>query len=150
MKTNKLFIVLILVLIVFSFYLFSLKEKENNLISKACFEQACFYLEVADTPELRSRGLMFQEELAENQAMLFVFPEPGIYKFWMKNTLIPLDIVWLDPEKEVIFIEHNAEPCFEEECPFFGPQIESKYVLEIKGGLAEKINIEIGDKVNID
>ncbi len=150
MKINKLFIVLFLVLIVLIFYLFFSFGKKDNLFSRACFEQACFYLEVADTPETRSRGLMFQEELAENQAMLFVFPETGIYEFWMKNTLIPLDIIWLDSEKKVIFVEHNAHPCRKEECPLFGPKLPSKYVLEIQGGLAEKINIEIGDKVKIN
>lgn len=111
-----------------------------------CFEENCFFVEIADTPEKRTQGLMYQEKLDENKGMLFIFDKEGIYSFWMKNTLIPLDIIWLDENKEVVFMEKNAQPC-QNECPAIKPDTKAKYVLEINSGLANKINLKINDKL---
>ena len=105
----------------------------------------CFYVEIADTTEKQTKGLMNRENLDENRGMLFIFDNEGIYSFWMKNTLIPLDIIWLNENKEVVFIKNNAQPCEEENCPSIKPDKEAKYVLEINGGMVDKIGLKIGD-----
>ena len=116
--------------------------------SQACFKEHCFNIELAVTEEERSQGLMFREYLALNEAMLFVFPEEGEYPFWMKNTLIPLDIIWINQEKEVVFIRENLQPCEDEySCPLVRPDKNAKYVLEVNEGIVEKIGLEVGDKI---
>jgi uncharacterized protein len=144
-QTEKYFLLLIIALfIAIVFYFFMVQDKTQNP-SQVCFREHCFALEIADTPEKRAQGLMFRQELAQDKAMLFIYPRSGVYKFWMKNTLIPLDIVWLDRNKKVVFIAHNAPPCYIEECPLFGNNESSNYVLEINAGIAEKIGLETGD-----
>jgi len=120
-------------------------EKEKSV----CFAENCFFVELADTPEKQIEGLMNRESLDENRGMLFIFDKEGIYSFWMKNTLIPLDIIWLNENKEVVFIKNNAQPC-QNECPAIKPDAEAKYVLEINSGLANKINLNLGDKLIFD
>jgi len=121
-------------------------EKQN----RACFKNYCFYIELALTPEERSNGLMFREGLDFKSGMLFVFEKEGKYPFWMKNTLIPLDIIWINENKEVIFISENAQPCKEYYCPIIEPTKNAKYVLEINGGISKRIGLVVGDKINME
>lgn len=125
--------------------IYSAKEKSNQV----CFKNHCFKVDLAKTPAEISRGLMFTEGLAQNKGMLFIFEKDGNYPFWMKNTLIPLDIIWVNGNKEVVFISENNQPCPEESpCLSVNPGKNAKYVLEINGGLAAKIGLKIGDKFN--
>jgi len=147
---NKLNIILgaILFLMAVSFFLCTQNSSlENNIISEICFENKCFNVEIADTPEKRRAGLMNRESLAIDSGMLFTFEKEGIYNSWMKNTLIPLDIIWLNKDNEIIFIKENAQPCRTEQCETFGPEKKAKYMLEINGGLAEKIGVKTGDEI---
>lgn len=112
--------------------------------SKVCFGNNCFEVETARTQEERARGLMFRENLSENRGMLFVFEEEGIHPFWMKNTLIPLDIIWIDSNKKIVYISRDTQPCKTEFCQSYNPNKAAKYVLEINGGLADKLNIKEG------
>ncbi len=84
--------------------------------------------------------------LEAGKGMLFVFETEGEYGFWMKNTLIPLDMIWIDGKNKVIYIKENAAPCKTEPCETFGPGRKAKYVLEINGGMNEKLGIKIGDQ----
>ncbi|MFH1462538.1 MAG: DUF192 domain-containing protein [bacterium] len=121
------------------------KEKRN----KVCFKNHCFSVELAVTPQERSKGLMFRESLGEKEGMLFVYEKKGEYSFWMKNTLIPLDIIWMNEEKEVVFISENNEPCKEDPCSSIKTPERAKYVLEIKGGFSKEIGLTVGDKLEI-
>jgi poly-gamma-glutamate synthesis protein (capsule biosynthesis protein) len=121
-------------------------RKENRV----CFKENCFLVEIADTAEERTKGLMYRENLAGNRGMLFIFSKEGLYSFWMKNTLIPLDIIWLNQNKEVVFMAKNSQPCGEKNCTGIKPDKEAKYVLEINGGLSDKINLKIGDRLIFD
>lgn len=121
----------------------NLSESENTV----CFKEHCFFVELAKTEEELKKGLMFREYLNPDSGMLFVFDEKKIYPFWMKNTLIPLDIIWLNQEKEVVFISKDTRLCLENNCKSIVPDKESKYVLEINGGIADKINLGVGDKL---
>jgi uncharacterized protein len=101
-------------------------------------------VEVARTPAEQSRGLMFRTRLPEDYGMLFIFERPGKNRFWMKNTLIPLDIVWLDARKRIIHIEYQVPPCQRDPCPAYGPSADSLYVLEVNAGVVHKRELRIG------
>lgn len=118
--------------------------------SRVWFENHCFEVEVVTTPQERARGLMFREHLDPDNGMLFIFDWEAVHPFWMKNTLIPLDIIWIDRNKEVVFISKDAQPCEEEPCPTINPYKKAKYVLEVCGGTADKIGLEVGDKLKLD
>lgn len=102
-------------------------------------------VEIADTPDLRQRGLMFREHLAEGEGMLFIFEETGFYPFWMKNTLIPLDMIWLDVNRRVVSIAHSVPPCKADPCPNFSPTADSIYVVEVASGFAKRHKVREGD-----
>ena len=112
-----------------------------------CLQDTCFFVEVAVTEEEHRRGLMFRESLSPDEGMLFVFDDERPRAFWMKNTLIPLDIIWINAKGKVVFIKKNAHPCGEHLCPSFGPEAPARYVLEINSGMAEKIGMTEGDTV---
>jgi len=114
--------------------------------TRVCFKDHCFRATVARTPFETARGLMYKN-IDKNDAMLFVFKTPVNDKFWMKNTLEPLDIIWLDENKQVIFISKNTPICENDPCPSYGTEQKSLYVLEIKGGTADRIGLNIGDKL---
>ncbi len=135
--------------VLFFFLLLSNLPKQKLSISKVCFKENCFKVEVAGTPQQKEQGLMFREHLDKDAGMLFIFEKEENYPFWMKNTLIPLDIIWINQNQEVVAIKENAEPCQREECPIIDPSAYAKYVLEINGGLAEEIGLEVGDKVTL-
>ncbi len=118
--------------------------------SKICFDKNCFLLKTAKTPEEISKGLMFYKQLEKNKGMLFVFKKEGVYPFWMKNTLIPLDIIWIDENNKIVFIKNNAEPCKELNCENINPKVNAKYVLEINAGISKNIGLKIGDKAIIE
>ena len=117
-----------------------LQRGESEEVSKKCFN-----VELADTPEKHTQGLMNRESLNQNSGMLFLFDTEDKYSFWMKNTLIPLDIIWLDKNKEVVFIEHSAQPCEADPCETFGSGKSAKYILEINSGLAKEIGLKERD-----
>jgi uncharacterized membrane protein (UPF0127 family) len=103
--------------------------------------------ELAVTEEERARGLMFREKILAEQAMLFVFERAGIHSFWMKNTLVSLDMLWLDDERRIIHIEADVPPCRAEPCPSYGPLRPARYVLELKGGVAAELGLKVSDRL---
>jgi len=115
------------------------------------FEDHSFSVEIADTPEERRRGLMFREQLGENEGMLFVYEEESPRSFWMKNTLIPLDIIFLDSEMRIINIEKaNPEPnTSDENLASYRSERPAQYVLEINQNRSEEIGLEKGDKMSL-
>ncbi|USN55519.1 MAG: DUF192 domain-containing protein [Candidatus Peribacteria bacterium] len=106
-------------------------------------------MEIADTVETRTLGLMSRTELAADAGMRFVFEtEAPRRKFWMKNTLIPLDMIWVDSSLHVVYIETQVPPCEITTCPTYGPDEQvSQYVLELNAGEVAKQQIKIGDSV---
>lgn len=103
--------------------------------------QARFSVELADSRAERARGLMHRESLPRSAGMLFVYPAPQRVTFWMKNTLIPLDMIFLDEAGRVVKVHHNAQPG--DLRPVFGGN-EVFAVLEINGGIAETFGIGPG------
>ena len=103
-------------------------------------------VEFAKNDEERALGLMYRSSMDEHQGMWFIFPEEAPRSFYMRNTEIPLDIIYLDKDKKVVSIAKNARPYDETSLPSEKPAM---YVLEINGGLADKWGIEKGDRVEI-
>lgn len=103
-----------------------------------------FIVEIANTPESLMQGLMFRSSMAEDNGMLFLFNKEIERNFWMKNTHIPLDIVFIKSDGTINHIHENAIPLDETPLPSKGPVLN---VLEINGGLASKLGIKAGDKV---
>jgi uncharacterized protein len=107
--------------------------------------------DISATNEQRTKGLSVKEDLAENEAMLFVFGNEAEHTFWMKDMKFPIDIIWIDSNKTIVHIEHNLQPCsFEVLCPTYTPNDESLYVLETIGGFAKKYDIVKGTKVEFE
>lgn len=105
---------------------------------------------MARTPRERERGLMFRRELPRDQGMLFVQP-PGPAAFWMKNTYIPLDLLYFDADGRLLQIEANAPPCTTPNCPIFASDTPTvHYILEINGGEAARRGIRIGDRLRLE
>ncbi|MCX6778535.1 MAG: DUF192 domain-containing protein [Candidatus Micrarchaeota archaeon] len=105
--------------------------------------------EIASTPSERAAGLMYRTELCENCGMLFVFGDEGNYPFWMKNTEIPLDVIYVDGQFVIVDIWGNAQPCKTEVCQSYPPKANAKYVLEVNAGVAEKHGIREGTKMSL-
>ncbi len=103
--------------------------------------------EVADTPAKRTSGLMFRDRLAPDRGMLFVFEEAGEWRFWMKNTKIALDILWLGPDKRIVYIEENVPGCRQDPCPEYKSNKEALYVLELPAGTAKREKLAKGMKL---
>lgn len=101
-------------------------------------------IEKADTDYDRQLGLMFRNSLGENEGMLFIFDYESIQSFWMKNTRIPLDIIYINSKKEIVSIYKNTSPYSESSLPSSKP---AQYVVEVNAGWTTKNNIQIGDKV---
>lgn len=109
------------------------------------FDNVSFDVEMAQTSEERAKGLMFRESMPENHGMLFVFEEDAPRSFWMKNTLIPLDMIFIDGNMTVVDVK-NAVPCKEDPCSTYSAH--GTYVLEINAGLAEKYGIKAGSRMS--
>ena len=104
-----------------------------------------FKAEIADSFLSRAKGLMFRSALPPDRGMLFVFGHEDYHSFWMMNTSIPLDIIWIGRDKNIVHIEQNARPCFLN-CRAYTPSAKALYVLEINAGLVERYGIKVGDK----
>ena len=115
-------------------------------------EGATIFAEIADSPNIRSKGLMFRKSIAPDWGMLFLFPELGDHTFWMKNTLISLDIFWLDKSGTILHLEKNVPICTRKDdgCPRYRAPLKSLQVLELNAGMAKKLGLKIGSQLTID
>jgi uncharacterized membrane protein (UPF0127 family) len=111
---------------------------------------AIYAVELARTPEEQAQGLMFRESLPARSGMIFLFSDAAPHQFWMKNTMIPLDIVWLDGSGRVLFVSANTPPCRADPCPNYGPELPAPVVLEIAGGMAAKERVVVGSTIRLD
>jgi uncharacterized membrane protein (UPF0127 family) len=120
--------------------------QEQEKIQKVCFNENCYAVELAETNEQRETGLMGRDHLDNDKGMLFVYGDDRVYTFWMKNTVIPLDMIWIDRDGKVVRIIKNAEPCGKEYCPSINPNKKARYVLEINGGEVDSRGLIEGSK----
>ena len=94
-----------------------------------------------------ARGMMFRDSLAADRGMLFFHEREGTYSYWMYQTRIPLDIIWMDRYRRIVEISANAPPCktAASQCPHYGGNQRAQYVLELAGGMASKYGLKAGD-----
>ncbi len=107
-------------------------------------------VEIADTETLRTTGLMYRSHLAEDQGMLFVYPDQAIRGVWMKNTLIPLDVLFLSEDGKIVTLLRSLEPCKQIPCPISVSSEKARYMLEVNAGFIDTHRIKTGQEVVID
>jgi uncharacterized protein len=100
-------------------------------------------VELASTSEKQEKGLSGREKIGENEGMLFIFENSGIHLFWMKDMNFPIDIIWLNKEKKIVFLKENVLPTTFPES--FSGEKDSKYVLEVFAGFSKKNNLKLGE-----
>jgi len=100
------------------------------------------FLEIADEKEEWTEGLMFRTTLLPDRGMLFIFPDENERSFWMKNTFFPLDIIFLNKDKQIVHIERNAQPCQAEPCELYKSPKKAQYVIEVNAGFCRQLKIE--------
>jgi uncharacterized membrane protein (UPF0127 family) len=106
--------------------------------------------EVVTTKHDIGLGLKFRTSLPPDHGMLFVLLRPGHYPFWMYQTVIPLDIIWLGNDRSIVFISANTPPCPPaqgENCPTYGGEALARYVVELAGGAAAGYGLKLGDRL---
>ena len=106
-------------------------------------------LEVTQTPEQQQLGLMYRNYLPKNRGMLFSFTTPRGVRFWMKNVIIPLDMIFLQ-DGTIKAIEANVPPCSVDPCPLYGTDIPVDQVIELPGGRAAELSLKVGDRLEIE
>jgi uncharacterized membrane protein (UPF0127 family) len=104
-------------------------------------------VEVAADDPTREQGLMYRDQLAADRGMIFVFAESGVYPFWMKNTLIPLDMIWIDEGQHVVTAMYGVPPCKADPCPSYPPTGKAKYVLELASGVGRTHKVVNGSQL---
>lgn len=115
--------------------------------NQVCSKTHCVEVEVVQKSEELRRGLQFRESLPQEAGMLFIFPETSRRSFWMKDTLIPLDMIWLDYARRIVHIAPNVPPCKADPCPLYTPDEDAMYVLEVNAGQAEQLGFKVGGAV---
>jgi uncharacterized protein len=126
------------------YYTFT-KEGELTFTDSLGTLKAKIDLEIADNDYERQLGLMNRKEMKENEGMLFIFPRQDYQSFWMRNTLISLDIMFVNDQKEIVTIHKNTKILSETSYPSSAPSI---YVVETLAGFADRHNIQVGDKID--
>lgn len=121
------------------------KEGELKLVQKETDSiLQTLDIEIADTEYKTQTGLMYRSSMEDHQAMLFIFPDSQVRSFYMKNTQIPLDIIYINSNKEIVSFQKNARPFDERSLP---SQFPAQYVLEINAGLSDEWGLEAGDRI---
>jgi len=119
----------------------------KEFTDKVCFQGGCFRVEVVEDEKDLQQGLMKRQSLADTAGMLFIFKTNRRHSFWMKNTVIPLDMIWIDYAREVVHIQEKVLPCKSDPCPTYRSNQKALYVLEINAGAVQKFGIVKGEQV---
>ncbi|HKG71005.1 MAG TPA: DUF192 domain-containing protein [Nitrososphaeraceae archaeon] len=120
-------------------------EENNNNNSSSVIARV--FVEVPDDQEEYTRGLMFRQHLPWNAGMLFAFNNEDPRTFWMKNTLIPLDMIFVDSDSKIVDIMENVPPCKQDECPTYPSKEPAQHVLEVSAGFVQDKGVKIGDRL---
>lgn len=145
---SKPLLIVIIIIVLISLLIAILITYNPTDISKVRFQNnKILDVKIADNDETRQQGLMYVKELDKDSGMLFIFDHEEILDFWMKNTLIPLDIMFIDNNKKIINIEKGL-PCEKDPCKIYSSKLPAKYVVEANLGYSERNNITLGDPVD--
>lgn len=155
-KMYFIYFVLLILSIVFFYFLFFIRT-ENKKFKEDSIQVTIagkkINAEIANTNAKRAKGLMFREFLGEDEGMLFIFPTESMQVFWMANTKIPLDIIWINKNNKIVHLSKNTPPCtqtgtIKSLCSTYKPNEKAKYVLEVLGGFSDKYGLAVGDEVS--
>ena len=113
-------------------------------------EHGQIQVEIADTQDLRTQGLMHRTQLAENQGMLFVYPDQAVRGVWMKNTLLSLDVIFLSADGKIVSILNGLTPCKQDPCTIYTSTTNAGYMLEVNAGFAERHQLKVGQNLMIE
>ena len=127
----------------------TMQAQQLPVTAKVSIGEEEIELEVTQTPEQQQLGLMYRNYLPENRGMLFSFSPPRRVRFWMKNVIIPLDMIFLKDGK-IKAIEANVPPCSADPCSLYGTDIPIDQVIELPGGRAAELSLEVGDRLEIE
>lgn len=108
-----------------------------------------FDIEIAADDAARARGLMFRDSMPDDHAMLFTFDDMRPRAFWMKNTYIPLDILFFDQDYKLVSMQQHLPPCRQDPCTLYPSTAPAQYALELNSGMAEKLGVKPGDKLSV-
>jgi uncharacterized membrane protein (UPF0127 family) len=108
-----------------------------------------FTIEIAEDDASRAYGLMERTKMDADHGMLFVFDDDAPRAFWMKNTKIPLDMLFFDAERKLVSVQRNVPPCLADPCAAYSSGAPARYVLELNAGQAEKLKLTSGDAMEI-
>jgi uncharacterized membrane protein (UPF0127 family) len=141
---------------VFIFWTFSIfngyagNTPQLNLGSITFLEQHLdIEVELAVNQAEREQGLMYRTELAEQQGMLFVYPEQAPLDMWMKNTYLHLDVLFLAADGRIVSLLKNLPPCTQEPCKIYNSQLAALYMLELKAGFIDKYQLKTGQLLRL-
>lgn len=147
-KDRTRYELVVLVAVAFIFLLGAFPAQKNVTVQ---FPESGVSLktEIADTPYMQGKGLMFRQKMFLDSGMLFVFEKPKELKFWMKNTLMPLDMIFISEDLKIVNIVENARPCANR-CEIYSSIFPAKYTIETNAGFVRDNGIKIGDGVRIE
>ncbi|MEM3369640.1 MAG: DUF192 domain-containing protein [Candidatus Micrarchaeia archaeon] len=151
---NKLILIFVILAFILFFLLYEsyIKTKEKTIeFAEVIVNDIKIKVEIADTPEERTIGLMNRTYLGKDEGMLFIFENEDYHSFWMKDTLIPLEILFIDKELNIIQIV-EMEPCTikNQTCKIYSPNKPILYALELNANFSKINGIKIGDKIKIE
>lgn len=152
---KRVTIIIAIKIIIILFFFINAHKKISNTPTEIeqkpnfCFKEKCINLEIAKTPQERELWLMFREHLDKDDWMLFIFDKPWRYSMWMRNTLIPLDIIRLSTGYKVEEI-FTAAPCEEEICPLYKTENDSLWAIEVNSWTAKKLELKPGDIIELN
>ncbi len=145
MKSLKIVLtILVCVMIMLCGYFYYPKTVQSDLTIKTDLNEITYHIEIANTPYLRAKGLMYRKSMPKNHGMLFIFEEPQIIPMWMKNTHIPLDMLFVDKNGIIRHIHENAKP-FDE--TIISSVVPVTFVIELNAGQVKEKNIQITNQV---
>jgi len=142
---NKKFIVNFLIVVLFFVFIFFINNNLKSSFKYIKIADVVLKVELAETIASQTLGLSGRKSLGEKEGMLFVFDHPDQYLFWMKDMNFSIDMIWLDENSKIIYIQKDARP--ESYPEVFGPRRSSSYVLEVVSGFSDKYNLREGDSL---
>jgi len=154
--------IMILILVIFAIIAVFIYVDRNPIIAssillnknpansaRVCLKDLCLDVEIASTPEEKARGLMYRDSLEDGKGILFLFDSESRHGFWMKNMKFPIDMIWVNSDREIVYIERSVPPCREEPCTVYRPSGKAKYVLETRANFTGDNGIGVGTGVRI-
>lgn len=146
-KKRIIFLILMALLLISGALLFN-SPNQTEVIEVAFPNGAKLKAEVADTPEKLLFGLAFREYLPENEGLLFIFETSAPHKVWTKGFRFPVDLIWVDESKHVVYLIEDAVPCPQDPCPWYGPPPENaRYLIETNGGFIKREGVASGNEL---